>query len=382
MSRDVGIVGGGLAGCLVALRMARRGWSVTLFERSERLLEGASRNNEGKVHLGYTYGLDPSGRTRELMARHGLQFEPLLVELLGGAVSDTIVSRRQHYAVHRDTALDLDGVAAHMAAVAGLLDDPGAVRLLPEAEVRQTYGDAVIAAYDVRESSVECDELCTLVADAVAAAPGIRVETGVTVASIDDDGTVRASGGAVLGRFARVVNAAWDGMPAIEQRAGHMKHPLVLRGKAGFMARLVSGSIEQAVTVVFGSFGDMVPLRDGTYYLSWYPDGLMGLSTDMSAGADWYARTADRFDFEACYRKSVTALEELMPGAKFAAAPLSVRAGPILAAGATDISDPASGLHKRTFIGVYERGSVLAIDTGKLTSAPLLAAQVAEMIAG
>ena len=75
-------------------------------------------------------------------------------------------------------------------------------------------------------------------------------------------------------------------------------------------------------------------------------------------------------------------LEALLNGVRFADAPVLTRSGPILAAGKTDISDPASGLHQRTFIGVYERGNVLAIDTGKLTSAPLLAAQVADMIAG
>jgi hypothetical protein len=362
--------------------MARRGWAVTLFERGERLLPGASRNNEGKVHLGYTYGLDGSGRTRELMARHGLSFEPLLSEILGEAVSGTIVSRRQHYAVHRDTSLDLDGVAAHMAAVAGLIGDPQAVRLLPNAEVRRTYGDDIIAAYDVRESSVECDELCTLVADAVAATPGIRVETGVSVSAVDDDGAVRGADGAVLGRFSRVVNAAWDGMPAIERRAGHMTHPLVLRGKAGFLTRLESGSIDQAVTIVYGAFGDVVPLRNGTMYLSWYPESRMGLTTDLSAGSAWYERTAAAFDFAAAYSRSVEVLETLMPGVVFAETPMSIRSGPILAAGETDINDPLSGLHRRTQIGIYKRGSVLAIDTGKFTSAPVLAAQVADALAG
>lgn len=382
MSRNVGIVGGGLVGCLVALRLARGGHRVTLFERNARLLGGASSNNEGKVHVGFTYGLDRTGKTRELMARHGTKFETLLAEVLGAAVSGAIVSRRQHYAVHRDTALDLDGVAAHMAAVADLLGDPAAARLLPEAEVRRTYGDDIIAAYDVRESSVECAELCALVGQAMATTPGIRVETGVAVAAIDDDGTVRGSGDAVLGRFDRVVNAAWDGMPAIERRAGAMTHPLVLRGKAGFLTRLTAGAIEQAITVVYGPFGDVVPLRDGTMYLSWYPEALMGLTTDMSAGADWYARTAAAFDFEGSYRRSVAALEVLLPGVTFASAPLAIRAGPILAAGETDIKDPRSKLHRRTDIGVYERGNVLAIDTGKLTSAPLLAAEVAAMIAG
>lgn len=383
MAREVGIVGGGLVGCLAALRLARRGVKVTIFERRERLLLGASRNNEGKVHLGYTYGLDPTGATRELMFDHGLAFEPLLIEQLGEAASRAIIGRRQHYLVHRDSALGPDRVDAHMAAIAALHNDPAsAVRRLADAEVRATYSDLVVAVYDVDEPSVECAILCDIVADAVAAEPNVAIQTGIVVDAIDDAGRpdVRADGGSA-GRFDAVINAAWDGMPAIERRAGAMTHELLIRAKVGFVTTLAAGRLEQAVTIVYGAYGDMVPLGAGRFYLSWYPEALMGMTTDVSEGTGWFERIARGFDFAECYRRSRAGLEAFVPGLAFADAPLETRAGAILAAAKSDIVDPESDLHKRTRIGIFQRGNVFAVDTGKFTAAPTFAKNLAELIA-
>jgi len=58
MSQKVAIVGGGLAGCLTALALARKGIHSEIFERNDRELFEASYFNEGKVHLGFLYSHD------------------------------------------------------------------------------------------------------------------------------------------------------------------------------------------------------------------------------------------------------------------------------------------------------------------------------------
>ena len=63
----IAVVGGGLQGCAVALELARRGHAVELFDEQPNLMTGASRNSEGKIHLGYVYAADPSLRTARLM---------------------------------------------------------------------------------------------------------------------------------------------------------------------------------------------------------------------------------------------------------------------------------------------------------------------------
>ena len=47
------VLGAGIMGCATALWLARRGDRVTLIDAGDRPFAGASRWNEGKIHLGY-----------------------------------------------------------------------------------------------------------------------------------------------------------------------------------------------------------------------------------------------------------------------------------------------------------------------------------------
>jgi hypothetical protein len=55
----VAVVGGGLFGATTAVELARSGANVTLYERHDDLLMGATRANQGRIHRGYHYPRDP-----------------------------------------------------------------------------------------------------------------------------------------------------------------------------------------------------------------------------------------------------------------------------------------------------------------------------------
>ena len=78
------IVGGGIHGVSVALALAARGRRSLILEAAGGLLEGASVSNEGKVHLGFVYGLDQSGKTTRAMVEGALSFAPLVDRWCGG----------------------------------------------------------------------------------------------------------------------------------------------------------------------------------------------------------------------------------------------------------------------------------------------------------
>ena len=82
MSGTVAVIGGGIQGTLCALACSAAGWRVTLFERKPKLWQGASANNEGKIHLGFTYGLDRSGETQARLAKLGGRFEDAMAAIL------------------------------------------------------------------------------------------------------------------------------------------------------------------------------------------------------------------------------------------------------------------------------------------------------------
>lgn len=58
MSR-VTVVGAGVYGCLTALELSRAGFKVTLVDRQAKILQGASRANQGRLHRGYHYPRSP-----------------------------------------------------------------------------------------------------------------------------------------------------------------------------------------------------------------------------------------------------------------------------------------------------------------------------------
>jgi hypothetical protein len=79
-------------------------------------------------------------------------------------------------------------------------------------------------------------------------------------------------------------------------------------------------------------------------------------------------------------RETIAAIAAWMP-AIANAAPLAVDAGSIVAHGHTDVDDRASGLHRRTQVGVHSVGPYHSVDPGKLTTAPVFALEAAERVA-
>ena len=55
---SVAVVGCGIFGAMAALRLAQKGASVTLFDRQDAALRGASFNNQNRLHLGFHYPRD------------------------------------------------------------------------------------------------------------------------------------------------------------------------------------------------------------------------------------------------------------------------------------------------------------------------------------
>ena len=70
-------------GSATALFLSRRRVRVTLFDAADQPFAGASRWNEGKIHLGYLYTADPSLDTARRLLPGGLAFKSLTEELIG-----------------------------------------------------------------------------------------------------------------------------------------------------------------------------------------------------------------------------------------------------------------------------------------------------------
>ncbi len=396
------VIGAGLAGSCVALDLARRGLSVAVLEREAEPLLRASLRNEGKIHLGFVYALDPSGATRQRMLEGALSFAPILERLCGPLPWRDWCSEGFRYAVMPDTLAgpgvleeaydDLrdrlarfqarGGASRHYLgrALGDLWRRSGGRRGRP-----RVGGAPVEVLYETEEVSVDPRPLARVVSSCLRSEPRAELRCGVEVL-----GARRRSGGKGLALEVAtreggstveadiVVNCSWADRLRLDRAVG-------LRSEGGTPCFRVKYQVivrprrpvrELApVTMVQGPYGDLVPWRDGEVYLSWYPLGRTYFGSEPPPPPSEPSVEARRVA-----RATLGAMSELFP-ALAGSEIVSALPGVIFARGSSDVDDPASGLHVRAAPEVEHHDGWWSVDTGKLTTAPLVAARVAERVA-
>jgi hypothetical protein len=400
------VLGGGLQGACAALELASSGISVDLYDRNDCCLTQASFCNEGKIHLGYVYANDTTLNTARTLIKGALNFMPLIRKWLGSGVDTIPISTPFHYAVHDSSLLSVRQVAdyfecCHRIALEesrGHLGDyfgsdyRKPATLLSEKERSVLFDcSSTKAVFRTPEIAIDPEALAGLVRARLAADPKIQFLGRAFVRSVTPgdrslEVEFEQSGGIEKAKYDHVVNALWEGRLAVDLTAGlpperpwlyRLKHYLRMSAP-GIASRIPS------TTIVLGPFGDVVRFESGLLYLSWYPQGLRGFSTDISPPA-WQGQLDTQTALE-MQAGILSGLASVVPSVERlsgnAVDSCQVKAGVIFAWGTTDITDRASGLHERSAIGVRSRGGLHSVDTGKLTMAPLFGTVVADRIRG
>ncbi len=400
----VAVLGGGLQGACVAMELASAGISVDLYDKNDRFLTQASAQNEGKIHLGYVYANDRTLNTARTMVKGAISFLPLLRRWLGGVVDSIPVSEPFNYVVHTASQLNIEEIESHFKSSQEIavqeskafpVDYFGAdYRMIP-ARLSESQCDALYdrrltaAAFKTAEVGIDPEFLAALVRRRLEADPMINTMLQTRVMSVSPHNqsvavAFESNGEELNERYDQVVNTLWDGRLAIDRTAGlepdrqwmyRIKHYLRVRAPG------VAASLP-CTTMVLGAFGDIVNYGNGEAYLSWYPAGMRGVSSDFSP-PKWPLILDQQTSMEV--RNAILAgLVGIVPTvANLIPENIGlweVKAGIIFAWGQTDINDPASVLHERHAIGPQSVGRYHTVDTGKLTTAPLFGKMVADRI--
>lgn len=267
----------------------------------------------------------------------------------------------------------------------------GAFRKWSAGEVREHYApEQVAAVFQTAERAINTSDLANILRRAVADSDYICFHGGTEILAAEI-----LAGGGVRMSMARVqnveeaihpvaANCLWAGRLQIDHTAGlHEDGPWLFRYKASATVKLpcAPARAPPSTTIILGAYGDVVNFSAGEFYLSWYPTFMLGHTNALDGRA---LRSLPKArDLDAMARAGIEAIAAYIPGARAFAradASLAVGGGVIFARGATDISDPASGLHKRSAIGVRQNGCYLSIDTGKYCTAPMFAIEAADAI--
>lgn len=396
------VLGAGIQGVAAALALDRAGWHVDLIDRAPAPLLGTSRSSEGKLHLGYVYGNEPGRATAGLMVEGAVSFAELLDQWLPQPLDWAALRSEQFtYAILADSMVSTEQLGEHYRWVDDAVTerfDHGAsyagARFFSRAQQLPTPGSGgfsgdVVAAYRTCEIAVDPERLrAHLIAGLHARGinclsrsviQGVeRAPHGFKVTATNGDGTV-------MTRCAdAVINCLWEGRLAVDATMGvPSPRSCFYRLKYAVNATMDPRRAKRLTTTfVLGPFGDVVCRGDGRVYLSWYPVCLAGTSADLEPPASWRPAldnpdtTEAGRDIAAATVAALATRIEALRGVRID----SVTAGVVVAWGESDIDQPDSELHQRHAIGVHDHDGYISVDTGKLTTAPLFAARVAEVL--
>lgn len=274
---DAIVVGGGLIGCLAARALADDGRRVTLFEQGFELGRKASTAAAGMLSPQMEWAEDllvegaaDLARRTDVMLDLGIAARARWPAFAAALEAET--GRRLHYreegtlvvALTDDEAAELEA-RARMQRRRGLRAewlDPSRVRELEPG----IAGSARGALHIPDDRQVDPLPLMAAVAEALAARPGVRIETGTTVRAIVSaggrvtgvaiEGGARGEGGTAEAELVVLAAGAWsagiDGLP----------RPLAVRPVKGQMAALRPGTMPIR-HVVGGRGAYCVPRDDG-----------------------------------------------------------------------------------------------------------------------
>jgi glycine/D-amino acid oxidase-like deaminating enzyme len=398
----VAVLGAGIMGSSVALHLARLGVPVTVFDREDAPFRGASRWNEGKIHVGFLYSGDPTLRTARAVLDGGLDFTDQVEDLTGASIRHAFTSADDVYLLHRDSVVAPDAAGPYFEAVAELVrahPDAGRypvdlsqarVERLSAGELAELADPALVAAgYRVPERSVDTNVVADAFVraldaeDLVELAPGLSV-TGASPAGGDPTGPWRVhAGGESHGPFTAVVNALWSGRPAVDHSAGHRpdtgeQH----RYRAALFVRTRREVQAASAVVAVGPFGDVKRYGPLSFYLSWYPAGLLARSESVEPPPTPRTTESDRRRIAAATFTQLAAVLPAVAEVERAAAEVRVEGGWVYSQGRGTLDDPAAEVHRRDRLGISRLGSYISVDTGKYSVAPTLAERVARTLVG
>jgi glycine/D-amino acid oxidase-like deaminating enzyme len=398
--RRVAVLGAGIMGSAIAIELARRGCDVTLIDREAQPVAATSRWNEGKIHLGYLYGADPTTATARHILPGSLRFAERARALISSDLEGHITTGDDLYLLHRDSVVGAEVMRARFEAISELVrQHPDAGRYLVDvsdarvaeltaAELGALAGTDIVAGFRVPERSVDTRWFGDRLAGAVASEPGVMLQLDTTVVGAEPrdavDGRWRVHGlNGFDEDFDVVVNALWGGRLPVDVTAGLAPHPpWSHRFRLCVFLRTRTEHEQPSALVAVGPFGDVKNYNGRDFYLSWYPVGLVAEGDGLELQAPAIPKGADAEAFAGRVRH---ALERVIPGIGRVfddAESTTVHGGFVFARGSGTLDDPRSGLHRRDRYGVERRGTYFSIDTGKYSTAPWTAGILAAEIAG
>lgn len=234
------------------------------------------------------------------------------------------------------------------------------------------------------EYSVDTRWLADRFSGVVRSHPRVTLMMNTVVDGVAEAADGRWEVGTSEGRFSGfdvVVNCLWEGRMAVDATAGVAPTGVWSnRYRQSLFVQTTSPMDVPNAIIGTGPFGDVKNYGNGRYYLSWYPDGLRVDSSELRPPDLGTIAMPDRDAFIDAVFAHLGSYLPAVGKIRAAAETIEIGGGWVFAAGRGQLSDPTSSLHKRTSSVVTLDERYFSVDTGKYSTAPLMARTLADRI--
>jgi len=387
------VLGGGIQGCCIALMLRKHGYEVNLIDKSKDIINRASLNQEGKIHLGFVYGLDTSLKTGKKLLLDALYFAPYLEYLLGRKVNwEKFKSSNFNYLVAKDSMLSPDEVDAYFQTLQTIYSEymknekltylgKRPKRLFQKISIpSQVNPDFFQACFATEEVALHPESLKEIIKEKILSeninlflnqyvTSVKKTPNGFIVEIHSEDGDIQQLESDV------VFNCLWEGRMALDKKIGievekdynlRFKHGIIIKPPAALRGL-------PSLTIIQGPYGDYVnyPQNKQTYFC-WYPSSMKGMVIDQIMPQSWEEACDGHISNtlrQNLVNENFNHFHQLIPTlSEFKDS--TIVGGVIVAKGHQDIHNIDSKLHERSEFPITQNNGYFSINTGKFTCVP------------
>jgi glycine/D-amino acid oxidase-like deaminating enzyme len=381
-SKRIAVIGGGTLGSLIALRLSNLGLNVELFESKPELLKGASYLGEGKIHLGYTYGLSQESSYEQLV-ESALTF----ADDVQGAICKpidwkNITSIPFSYKVVNDSLLSPDEFINHGKNIINTIKQKEHLKTylgLPVEKIME-FERTSERSFTTSERAVDLEKLREIIIVEIIARENItiNVNSEILLVKTDTDNKyiLSTNSGKLEKRFDYIINCTWEKRHLLDQMFWDKLPDLNYRTKLYVSAK--TSLQETACTTVLGKYGDLVIFNTGRLYGSDYRTGLTSFTNEVLPNfteKDSLPEELVTKHWEYLKSRFLLEVPELSEVTDITTFERS-----IVAQGDSDIDQINSGLHDRSPYYLNRKGNYISALGTKMTTIPQLAKKIVDWI--
>ena len=381
-AKSFAVVGGGTLGSLIALRLSNLGLNVEIFESKPELLKGASYLGEGKIHLGYTYGLSQESSYEQLI-ESALNFADDVDSAISKPVDwKNITSIPFSYKVSSDSLISPDEFINHGKKIINTIKQKKHLETylgLPVEKILR-FERTSERSFITSERAVDLEKLREMILTEIITRENITVNVNseILLVKIDTDNKYILSTNSDESeqRFDYVINCTWEKRYLLDQLFWDKLPDLNYRTKLYVSAQTCLQ--ETAFTTVLGKYGDLVIFNTGRLYGSDYLTGLTSFTNEVLpnfAERDSLPEELVTKHWEYLKSRFLLEVPELSEVTDITTFERSV-----VAVGDSDIDQINSGLHDRSPYHLNRKGNYISALGTKMTTIPQLAKKIVDWI--